>query len=74
MLPEMPHRKVHVPSSRNLTDADVDAIVMALKEEMTNTFYKDLGRGVWGVFWKAAIFVVLGFAAYGHFIKGVKIP
>lgn len=51
--------------SRNLTDADVDAIVEKLKDELVNDFYGEVGRGVWGwlkkVFWAG----LLALAVYG---------
>lgn len=57
---------------RNLTDADVRAIVDEMEERMTARFYGDLGRGVWAVIWKAIIMAMIGLAAYGS-IKGMKV-
>jgi hypothetical protein len=56
---------------RNLTDNDVKAIVDQLESRWVERFYGDLGRGVWGVFWKAAIVSLIGIAAYGS-VKGMK--
>ena len=43
---------------RNLTDADVEAIVAELKEQLVTDFYGGVGRGIWG--WvKKALFVLL---------------
>ena len=56
---------------RKLTDDDVDAIVDALEKRMMHKFYNDLGKGVWGLVWKALIFTLVGLAAYGSF-KGIK--
>lgn len=56
---------------RNLTDADVDAIVGALTSKVKQEFYEDLGRGVWGIAWKAAVGLLIGLAAYGS-LKGYK--
>ncbi|MRW86773.1 hypothetical protein GJ698_22130 [Pseudoduganella sp. FT26W] len=56
---------------RNLTDADVKAIVDEMEQRMTARFYGDIGRGVWGLVWKAAIAAMLVFAAYGS-TKGFK--
>lgn len=58
-------------SERNLTDADVDAIVAALTSKVKQEFYADLGRGVWGVAWKAIVGLLIGLAAYGS-MKGYK--
>lgn len=58
-------------TDRNLTDADVDAIVDALTSKVKQEFYADLGRGVWGIAWKAIVAVLVGLAAYGS-LKGYK--
>lgn len=58
-------------SDRNLTDADVDAIVAALTNKVKQEFYADLGRGVWGIAWKALVTMLVGLAAYGS-LKGYK--
>lgn len=71
MMPETQPRKVRGPEQRNLTDADVAAIVVALRKEMTETFYKDFGRGVWGILWKVSLVAIATIAAYGQ-IKGIK--
>lgn len=57
--------------TRNLTDADVKAIADAMEERMVNRFYNDLGRGVWGLVWKAVVLALCGVAAAGAF-KGIK--
>jgi hypothetical protein len=56
---------------RNLTDADVDAIVSKFQERFTRQFYLDLGKGVWKVAWQGAIAILILLAAYGHF-NGTK--
>jgi hypothetical protein len=56
---------------RKLTDADIDAIVDRLETKVTERFYGDLGRGVWGVVWKAIVLAIVGIAAYGS-MKGMK--
>lgn len=56
---------------RNLTDADVQAIVDRMEARLEQRFYSDFGRGVWGLVWKAIIVAVLGVAAYGSW-KGIK--
>ena len=50
---------------RNLTDADVDAIVNALKKSVVEEFYADLGKGVWAYVKKAFFVAVIAIAAYG---------
>lgn len=52
-------------ADRNLTDGDVEAIVNALEKRMTEKFYADLGRGVWGYVKKAIVIAVIAVAAYG---------
>lgn len=52
-------------SDRNLTDADVQAIVDKLKTELVEDFYGDLGRGVWAFIKKALIGLLLVLAVYG---------
>ncbi|MYM31478.1 hypothetical protein GTP58_24395 [Duganella sp. CY15W] len=56
---------------RKLSDADVNAIVDQLETKVAERFYGDLGRGVWGVVWKAIIVAIVGIAAYGS-MKGIK--
>ena len=56
---------------RKLTDADIDAIVDRLETKVAERFYGDLGRGVWGVVWKAIVVAIVGIAAYGS-VKGMK--
>jgi len=60
-----------MPQDRHLTDDDVKAIVDQLENRVTERFYGDLGRGVWGVVWKAIILAIIGIAAYGS-TKGFK--
>lgn len=57
--------------ARNLTDADITALADEMEKRLTNRFYNDLGRGVWGMVWKAIVVAILGIAAYGS-IKGIK--
>ena len=51
--------------NRTLTDADVKAIVDDLEKRMTDKFYRDLGRGFWGIVWKGIIGAAMFVAAYG---------
>jgi hypothetical protein len=55
---------------RNLTDADVDALVSKFQDRFTRQFYLDLGKGVWKVAWQALVVIVILVAAYGHFNGG----
>lgn len=50
---------------RNLTEADVKAIVDTLEQRFTQKFYSDLGKGVWAWIWRAIIAAALFLAAYG---------
>lgn len=54
-----------VDSNRTLTDADIEAILEAAKSR----FYKDLGKGFWGIVWKAVLVVLIGIAAHGYYTK-----
>lgn len=45
---------------RTLTDADVQALAGELEKRMEQKFYRDLGKGLWGLVWKA----VLGFLVF----------
>lgn len=70
---ETPSPGARMPPSidRNLTDDDVTAIVDRMEKRMTERFYGDLGRGVWGIAWKAILVAIVGVAAYGS-IRGLK--
>ncbi len=57
--------------NRLLTDDDVKAIADALEQRIVERFYSDLGKGVWAAVWKAAIAILIAFAAAGS-IKGLK--
>lgn len=50
---------------RNLTDADVDAVVEGLWKKLRGSFITNLGEGVWGLLWKGALGVILLIALYG---------
>jgi hypothetical protein len=52
-------------SDRTLTDADVEAIVAKGEEVILGRFYKNLGKGLWSLFWKAALVAIVAIAAYG---------
>lgn len=57
--------------SRTLTDDDVAAIVVALRKEIMQDFYRDLGQGVWGWAKRVIFTTILMVAAYGV-AKGLK--
>lgn len=59
-------------SNRNLTDEDIKALGDELERRMVQRFYIDLGRGVWGLAWKAVVLAILAFAAYGAWSGGPK--
>ncbi len=50
---------------RSLTDADIEALTEALLERAKGEFYKDLGRGFWGLAWRGMVIALLAIAAYG---------
>lgn len=54
---------------RNLTDADVAAIVDGFEGRLTNRFYQDVGKGAWSIVKSiiSKIFLtgVFALAAYG---------
>lgn len=58
---------------RNLTDDDVRAIALALADEMevrlVKRFYVNIGKGVFGFFWKGVVTVLLIVAGYGAMQK-----
>jgi hypothetical protein len=59
-------------SERNLSDGDVAAIVDALEVRLTDKFYRDLGKGLWGLVWKVLIGALLFVASYGALKYGGK--
>lgn len=54
-----------IEGPRTLTEADVQAIAVALEKRLENKFYRDLGRGFWGLVWKVAIGFLVFVAAQG---------
>jgi hypothetical protein len=62
---------VAAKDTRNLTDADVEAIADALEARITSSLYRNIGQGVWALFQKAVIGAIVAIAAYGYF-KGTK--
>jgi hypothetical protein len=61
-----------VTEKRILGDGDVTAIVDALEVRLTDKFYRDLGKGLWGMVWKALIGALVFVAAYGAMKYGDK--
>jgi hypothetical protein len=53
------------PKQRNLTDADVEAIVAKGEEVILARFYSNLGMGLWSAIWKVVVIGLIGLAAYG---------
>lgn len=47
---------------RNLTDADIDAIL----DRMERRFYTNLGRGFWRAVWAVVLAALIGIAALGY--------
>jgi hypothetical protein len=52
-------------SERTLTEGDVKAIVDELEKRATQRFQVNVGRGVLGLAWKAALYLTIWLAAYG---------
>jgi hypothetical protein len=52
-------------TERRLSEDDVTAIANALEHRLASKFYNDLGKGIWGLAWKAIVLLVLTLAAYG---------
>jgi hypothetical protein len=61
--------------NRNLTDADVKAIVSGLEESIIKKLRIDVGKGVISIVWKSIIYVLIAIAAYGAYdgINHIKI-
>lgn len=59
---------------RILSDEDVDAIAAALENRLEERFMVNLGKGVWGLFWKALIVLLVAIAAYGAVKTGGVLP
>ena len=55
-----PRRDFVMMPQRNLTEADVDAILNAFEKR----FYTNLGKGVWELAWKAIVIVIAAIAGY----------
>lgn len=66
-----PMRGEAMPPGRTLTDADIEALADTLTERLEDKLYRNIGKGVWGVFQKAVIAIVIAVAFYGS-IKGIK--
>jgi hypothetical protein len=57
--------QVKPPSERTLTDADIDAIVNKAEEVILSRFYRNLGKGLWSMVWRAIVVAIVAIAAYG---------
>lgn len=57
--------------SRALTDQDIQALADEFESRLVSRFYDNLGRGVWGLAWKALLGAIVLVAAYGA-VKGMK--
>lgn len=57
--------------NRNLTDADVKAIVKNLHDTFIIEFYQNLGAGVWSMVWRMIIIAAVLLAAYGAYKRYV---
>lgn len=50
---------------RTLTDADIDALTKAMRKAWINSFYQDLGKGLWALVWRVLLAALILVAAYG---------
>ncbi len=57
-------------TDRKLSDEDIKSLGEELERRMVQRFYSDLGRGVWGLIWKAIMAAALTLAAYGAWKGG----
>ena len=57
--------------TRKMTDDDIKALADELEGRLVKRFYFNIGRGVWGVIWRALIGLIVLIAAYGS-VKGGK--
>jgi len=64
----MPEEK---KAGRTLTEGDIQAFADEMEKRMAARFYTNIGRGVWGLVWRALVAALLATAAYGS-IKGIK--
>jgi hypothetical protein len=60
-----PQSKGRPLDDRNLTDADVAAIVTELKTQLVTDFYGEIGKGVWALIKKWLLPALLILAVYG---------
>ena len=60
-----------MPDQRQLSDADVAAIVDALEARVNERFVRNVGSGVLSFAWKAVVIGLLALAAYGA-SKGIR--
>jgi hypothetical protein len=51
---------------RTLTDDDIEAILDAFESR----WYRNIGKGVWSIVWKAVLGALLAVGAYGAYHKG----
>jgi hypothetical protein len=55
----------HERRERALTEADIKALADELEDRLVRRFYTNLGRGLWGLIWRAFMLGMLGLAACG---------
>ena len=55
--------------ARSLTDDDVTLIVDEIEKRVAGMFFKNLGRGIWGMVWNAILIVFLMLIGYGALHK-----
>jgi restriction endonuclease Mrr len=66
------HERAEVEDERRnraLTDEDVKAIVDELEARVSTAFFRNLGKGIFGLFWNAALIGILALAGYGAWLE-----
>jgi hypothetical protein len=54
---------------RNLTEGDVKALVAEMRAQVTEQFFQDLGKGLWGLFRASFLAVILAVLGYATWMK-----
>lgn len=65
------HHQPEERRARALTDDDVQALADEMERRMVARFYGNIGKGVWGLAWRAILGGLVVIAAYGA-AKGFK--
>ncbi len=55
--------------TRSMTDDDIQALADEIENRLASRFYINIGRGLWGMVWRAILAAMVLVAAYGA-VKG----